>query len=743
MESLLNYLLRVSAGVSLVYVFYYVVLSRLTFYQWNRAYLLSHVLLCFFLPLVDVSNLFVTNEVAGQNLMNSMPVIGVPVQGRESVDLVSLVVSATVLFGVIVFGIRVWIQYQSLTRVRKSAKLWHTEDNVRFFVTEKNISPFSFGNGIYVNPRNHSDAELENIILHEIVHVKQEHTVDLIAGEILCVLNWFNPFAWLLRRAIRQNLEFIADSRVLSQGKDRKTYQYFLLKVVGSGAFTVGNHFSISNLKKRIIMMNKIKTARLHLSRFLFAIPLLVFILVSFRNEWSTEATPTADTNLLQDTVPVKKSDPARESRPKSIRSSKAASKSRSLSESSSSPNSTANANPSVNANLSVNANPSVNASPSPTASPSPVVSPNPTANPNPRPIAIPNPTANPNPNPNPSPIVNAQIPGKMLVIVDGVKKPRGFDFHTIPDSTIISINVLKGASAVEKYGAEGKDGVLEITTSSGKGRAPVRRAEDPGATEIDVQNKSGKAKLIVIDGVRQPSSFNISSDLPRESRSINVLDGQSAVRLYGTEGANGVIEITTRQSGNKESLRKVNEDMKEVQLAMLDKQSSLQREANEMARLQGADARDDRDRVDEALQRAMENQRTITRENSKRLQREAMDLKRNRAQLESELRNEHVRENKLSKAQQKRIRKEIEAQQKKQQEFVKEYQLNSARDLHINKVYLRDLQKRLAEQQKAVEETQERINADRNHKQKKREVEIKRRKQSQEDSRRSRQSQP
>jgi len=657
MESLLTYLLRVSAGVSLVYLFYYVVLSRLTFYQWNRAFLLSHVLLCFFLPLVDVSDLFKSNEVPGRNLMNSMPFIGLPVQESESTNPVPLVVTVTVLLGVIVFGIRAWIQYRSLTRVRKSAKLWHTEDNVRFFVTEKNISPFSFGNGIYINPQQHSETELENIILHEIVHVKQEHTVDLIAGEILCILNWYNPFAWLIRRAIRQNLEFIADSRVLSQGKDRKTYQYFLLKVLGSGAFTVGNHFSISNLKKRIIMMNKIKTARLHLSRFLFAIPLLVFILVSFRNEWSTEATPTAD--LLQDTIPVRKSIPARESRPKSIRSSKAQSKSRSISESSSSPN------------------PSPTADPSPSVSPSPIVNQSP--NPNPSPIVSPSPIVNQSPNPNPSPIVNSQIPGKMLVIVDGVKKPRGFDFHTIPDSTIISINVLKGASAMEKYGAEGKDGVLEIITSSGKGQTVVMRADQIVVSKSDEKDESGKAKLIVIDGVRQPSSFNIYSDLPKESNSISVLDGPAAVRLYGAAGVNGAIEITTRQSGNEESLRKVNESVKEVQLAMLDKQNALQREAEGLARLQGADARPDRDRVDAAVKRAMENQRTIARENSEGLKREAMDLKRNRKQLKSQLRNENVRVNKLSKAQQKRIRKETEVQQKKQMEFEKEYQLNHA----------------------------------------------------------------
>ncbi len=561
----MNYLLRVSAGLSLVYIFYYVVLSRLTFYQWNRAYLLSQGLLCFLLPLVDISSIFVSKELPGQYLMNRLPVIGVAVESNTSPDNISLILAGAAFLGMIAFGIRVLIQYISLNRVRKTAELWHTEDAVRFYITDRNISPFSFGKGIYVNPKNHTDAELENIILHEMVHVKQEHTVDLIAGEILCVLNWYNPFAWLLRSAIRQNLEFIADSRVLSQGKDRKTYQYFLLKVVGSGAFTVGNHFSISNLKKRIVMMNKIKTARLHLSRFLFAIPLLVFILVSFRSQWRTESSTSMD--LTQDTIPVKKSNPVRESRPKSMRNSKAESKSRSLSESS------ADASPSPNVK------PGPDAGPVPNASPSPIV--------------------NINVNPNLKPSANSNSPGKMLIVVDGVKKPRGFDFNTIPDSTIVSINVLKGAAAVDKYGDEGKDGVLEIITDSGKGRAPVTRLEDPAA------------------------------------------------------------------------LRRVNESMRDAQVAMLDKQSSLQREANELARIQGVDRSPDRNRVDEAMRLAIENQRTLALENSERLKRQVMDIKENREKLETKLRNENGRVNNMSRAQQKKIREETEFQIKKHMEAV------------------------------------------------------------------------
>lgn len=76
------------------------------------------------------------------------------------------------------------------------------------------------------------------------VHVRQHHTADMMLAELLLVLNWFNPFAWILRHAIRQNLEFIADRQVLTHGVDRRQYQYLLVKVVGQRNFSMASHLN-------------------------------------------------------------------------------------------------------------------------------------------------------------------------------------------------------------------------------------------------------------------------------------------------------------------------------------------------------------------------------------------------------------------------------------------------------------------------------------------------------------------
>ena len=126
-------------------------------------------------------------------------------------------------------------------------------DGMKLYQVHQNIIPFSFGNSIFINRELHTEDELQEIIRHEFVHVKQKHTLDIIWSEWLCIINWYNPFAWLLKTAIRQNLEFIADNKVLQNGVDRKHYQYLLLKVIGNSHFSLASKFNFSSLKNNVI----------------------------------------------------------------------------------------------------------------------------------------------------------------------------------------------------------------------------------------------------------------------------------------------------------------------------------------------------------------------------------------------------------------------------------------------------------------------------------------------------------
>ncbi|MGI8634601.1 MAG: M56 family metallopeptidase, partial [Segetibacter sp.] len=186
--------------------------------------------------------------------------------------------------GLFVMVVRLIVQYVSYLNIKRKAKLLFTE-GIKLYEVEENIVPFSFGTSIFINQKFENKEERNEILHHELVHVRQRHSIDILWAEVLCALNWYNPFAWLLRHHVRQNLEFIADNKVLENGIDKKQYQYLLLKVMGVSGPGITVPFNFSSLKKRIIMMNKLKSARLHLVKFLFVLPLLAVLLIAFRSK--------------------------------------------------------------------------------------------------------------------------------------------------------------------------------------------------------------------------------------------------------------------------------------------------------------------------------------------------------------------------------------------------------------------------------------------------------------------------
>ena len=313
MPPLIIYLLKLSISLGVVFLFYHFVLRRLTFYTWNRWYLIGYSLLCFFLPFIDISLVLEGSEIKNSPVVSWVPVIGERIAlskdeqsfGWNSWNYTLLVL----LSGVVMMLIRLGIQLISIYRMRKRSCMI-SQDGIRIYQVDAPIIPFSFGDSIFINQQQHSQEELEKIIRHEFVHVRQKHSVDIIWGELLCLLNWYNPFAWLLKKSIRQNLEFIADRHVLEQGMDRKQYQYLLLKVIGNNHFSIANQFNFSSLKKRIAMMNKLRSAKFHLVKFMFVLPLVSVMLLAFRNEWKKQETGndqlSVSTVTAMDTIPDK-----------------------------------------------------------------------------------------------------------------------------------------------------------------------------------------------------------------------------------------------------------------------------------------------------------------------------------------------------------------------------------------------------------------------------------------------------
>ena len=308
MPFILEYSLKFSISLAFVYLFYAGLLRRLTFYHWNRWYLLLYSAIAFLIAFVDISPFIHQNELETSQVIQFIPLFDNYKAETTVIEIKRWTIWDWTLIcfviGTLIMLVRLAIQYFSITRIRSKAKLL-LDQPIKVYQVDANIIPFSFGNSIFINQDLHAEEELKEIIRHEFIHIRQRHSIDMIWGEVLCIFNWYNPFAWLIRRSIRQNLEFIADDKVLKNGVDRKQYQYLLLKVIGVSQFSIANQFNFSSLKKRIVMMNKMRSARLQLVKFLFVIPLVLILLLAFRRQQQIQDTIHLS-GTTRDTIPDK-----------------------------------------------------------------------------------------------------------------------------------------------------------------------------------------------------------------------------------------------------------------------------------------------------------------------------------------------------------------------------------------------------------------------------------------------------
>lgn len=276
MESLLTYIIQVNLLLGIIYLGYIGLLKGLTFYVLNRVYFLAGGLFAFVYPFLDLKSLFVQR---GLNMGLVGEQISLYITKPEVQQQLTLgrLVEIVFMVGAMVLLAKFVFQLLSLLRIHLNSKSdqWRTYLFRNVLIP---VVPFSFLNKIYVNKGQHQDAELKDIFKHEDIHVKGLHSVDILLFEMILVCCWYNPFVWLMRRVIRQNLEFLTDQQVLDKGVDKQAYQYSLLNVSKKGGSVgLSNQFNFKLLKRRILMMNKKRSSKIALSKYAFLLP--VFLL--------------------------------------------------------------------------------------------------------------------------------------------------------------------------------------------------------------------------------------------------------------------------------------------------------------------------------------------------------------------------------------------------------------------------------------------------------------------------------
>ncbi|MEO0735021.1 MAG: M56 family metallopeptidase, partial [Bacteroidota bacterium] len=271
----MNYLIHASLLLAGCFVYYWLLLRRETHFRLNRWVLLGCLVGSLTLPLVTVpaawslrqqltqaatpemepadETMTLPEEPAetiltspeGAELVAPSPVenISRPAPGpiRERTDItIAPATGADIdwwktawwiyLAGVLIFGCNFLIQFGQLVR-RLIRYPGHDLGAYRLVELSEDAAPYSFWNRIFLNPDRYDPDTFHQIFQHEQIHVAQKHSVDLILAELLVVFQWFNPFAWLYRKAIEDNLEFLTDAEMLRRGTDPVEYQLSLVQV--------------------------------------------------------------------------------------------------------------------------------------------------------------------------------------------------------------------------------------------------------------------------------------------------------------------------------------------------------------------------------------------------------------------------------------------------------------------------------------------------------------------------------
>ena len=283
MNDALMYFLEVNIAIALFYLFYRLFFAGDTFWKTRRYYMLFSILLSFVYPFLSIENWLQKQEPVQKLIVDyaTLPEFTVTAVRETSVFSLGNILMAIYGLVVLILLVRFILQLTSILRIRLHGTVKIVQDT-RIIAIEKEVTPFSFFGSVFMNPELHNEHETKEILAHELTHVRQGHSFDVLVSELLTIILWLNPATWLLKREIRQNLEFLADNKVIESGFDSQTYQYHLLQLsYQTPEHKLGNKFNVSPLKKRIIMMNQKKSAKASLLKYSLIVPLALALVVS------------------------------------------------------------------------------------------------------------------------------------------------------------------------------------------------------------------------------------------------------------------------------------------------------------------------------------------------------------------------------------------------------------------------------------------------------------------------------
>jgi len=506
---MITYLIEVSIGWALFYALYFLVLRQMTHFALNRWYLLGSFVTAMLLPLfpplwviarpepaVIPEAVNIDQYLALLQYLDEAPVVETAETTKRPINwwMIAYWTGAGLMaFRLLLGMIKIALYYVGGKRISKGF--------YQLVLTQKSHLPFSFFRWIFWSRSVELEGpDSERMLKHEEAHIREGHTLDVLLVELVGVLAWCSPLLYLYRKALRSNHEYLADAAVIKEYR-LKEYGHLLIKQSLSGPkVALANHLIHSQLKKRIVMMTKKRSSRLSLLRYLLVAPLTALLLMAFAK----------DTDYALDEIQLI---------PEHFSS-------LSLDEQQEAPasfNEAALESPAIEEkkkkelyykfNFKYHFNFDIAED---------LVPMNEVSKGFEKALLQLGQTVEPGDTTKPDP----------LIVINQEEKISSAQLQTISPQLIKSINVLKGQAALDKYGEEGKNGVIEINC--------------PDCAQPFFKRKDGLPKddrLYILNGKEVPQSVVVT--IPQKKiKQIDVRDEEYAIAKYGEKGKNGVVEL-------------------------------------------------------------------------------------------------------------------------------------------------------------------------------------------------------
>ena len=281
---ILPYIIKSALVLALLYICIMPLLEKETFHRLNRIIILGCLILSFIVPFIHFTG--GTNPTV--NMVRQavqLPEIMIDGNGSEQSiwNLADIMICIYIIGVVAIFTMTVVQTASLILRLRKCEHITDNSGNI-IVLTDYAISPFCFFHYIVMS---HDDYTNNRgfILTHEQEHIRLHHYIDLVVLQLATIIQWFNPFVWLIGKNLKAIHEFEVDEAVLNKGIDATKYQQFLvIKAVGNRLQPFANNLNKESLKRRIIMMNQKRSNRWMMLKALFVIPVATLAVSVFAN---------------------------------------------------------------------------------------------------------------------------------------------------------------------------------------------------------------------------------------------------------------------------------------------------------------------------------------------------------------------------------------------------------------------------------------------------------------------------